>query len=67
MPGQHGRAFPETSTYHAGIPQWYWESGERCDDEAVSWADNSTERATVQMAGIAMLNAAHKHAVRAQQ
>ena len=53
------------TVYQLTMPGWV--CGYQCDDEAVSWAANSTELATVQMAGIAMPNAAHKHAVLVQQ
>ena len=43
-----------------------WECGERCEAEAVTWAADTTARATMQMVNIAMLNRAHREAVHAQ-
>ena len=43
-----------------------WECGERCEEGEITWAATTSERATMQAVGVAMLNAAYSACVREQ-
>ena len=39
-----------------------WECGERCEESEITWAATTSERATMQAVGVAMLNTAYRQA-----
>ena len=43
-----------------------WECGERCEESEITWAATTSERATMQAVGVAMLDEAYSQAVRVQ-
>ena len=48
---------------HSGDELPEWECGERCEESDITWAATTSERATMQAVGVAMLGAACGQAV----